>query len=540
MPVAFQAAGAPVESTSGNVTPAWPTHLAGDIGLLLVESGGWWAQLLTLSGWQRVPGAPQKAGLETQTSNVYLDVWWKRAASGAEAGPTIVFVRDRLRAMIVTFRGAPSTNRPFTASEGGSASASTTLNTPGVTTVDSGQLVVSIVANSTFSNSAQLSGWANGDLTGLTEVVDTNSAVGDGSGFSVVVGTRATPGIVGGTNASLATSSAVAMLTIAFTPQTQPTDKKPWIAKIGTPVERATAGTIAPAWPEHAAGDIGILVIESGAWPVTVPTPSGFTQLAISPVTAGVSNTSPATSQAVYWKRATGGAEAAPIIDFNADHVRAFIFTVKNAKASGDPFDAADFLVTTAATTSMNYPSVTTNSPDELVILLGSHSIDSTSPDHLATPTNANLESVAEVFQRASSIGNGSGIIISSGIKKTAGATGVSASASDTSTHHTALTLTLQPSAVENVTVLDPAILNFTGQTLYHKVDYVTALAHASVTITGQVIGEAITTKYVDQLEPATLEFIPQELGIRKWFGMWERKEVAAPAVWTKQLPLEN
>lgn len=540
MPAAFQAAGAVAQSDVGNVTPAWPAHVAGDIGLLLIESGGWWAQLLALSGWQRVPGAPRRAGQETQSSNVYLDVWWKRAASGAEAAPTVQFVRNRLRAVILTVRGAAPSNRPFTAAEGDSEGVSTSVNAPSVTTTESNQLVMNIVANSTFTNTAQGSGWANGALTSLTEVFDSNAAIGDGSGFSVVTGLKATPGAVGSTTGVLATSSNKAMVTIAFTDVTQPSDKLPWIAKFGTEAERSTAGTIAPAWPEHVAGDIGILVIESGAWPVTVPTPSGFSAIANNPMSAGLSNTSPATSLSVWWKRATSGAEAAPIIDYIGDHVRALIFTIKNAPASGTPFDAIDHTSTGVASSTMDYASVTTTKPDELILLIGSHSIDSTSPDHGSEIVNAGLTNVTKVYERSSAIGNGSGIMVARGTKKVAGATGVSTSTLDTSSHNVGATLSVLPSAVENVTPVDTAHFVLTPKQVYHKVNFVTPVTTGHFALTPKNVTDSVHTHYTDVVPTAHFALTMREVTFRKRFGSWERGSEAPTTVWTKQPKLES
>ena len=88
----------------------------------------------------------------------------------------------------------------------------------GATTTVANTLVVTIVANSSDTASARTSGWTNSNLTGLTESIDNNTNNGNGGGFGVATGVKATAGAYGTTTAALATSSVQARMSIALRP----------------------------------------------------------------------------------------------------------------------------------------------------------------------------------------------------------------------------------------------------------------------------------------------------------------------------------
>src|SRR5512139_1502506 len=77
----FQAAGAAVTGT-GNVTPTWPAHQAGDVALLFIEStGGDAANLSAPAGFAAVANSPQATG--GGATGTRLTVYWARATSAA-------------------------------------------------------------------------------------------------------------------------------------------------------------------------------------------------------------------------------------------------------------------------------------------------------------------------------------------------------------------------------------------------------------------------------------------------------------------------
>ena len=214
----YQAAGAVVSGT-GAITPAWPTHQSGDVALLIVESANQAISLSTPAGFAEVTNSPQGTGTAAGTAATRLAVYWKRATTSAEAQPTVADSGDHQIARIITFRGVIASGNPWDVTAGNVASsASTSVSIPGVTTTVANTLVVTIVANATDTSSARTSGWTNTNLASLTERVDSNTKSGNGGGFGVATGVKATAGATGNTTATLATSSVQGRMSIALKP----------------------------------------------------------------------------------------------------------------------------------------------------------------------------------------------------------------------------------------------------------------------------------------------------------------------------------
>jgi len=202
--------------------------------------------------------------------------------------------------------------------------------------------------------------------------------------------------------------------------------------------------TLAPPWPVHAAGDIGLLVCESvGAEPITLTTPAGFAEVTGSPVATGTALLG--TRLAVFWCRATSDAQSAPLVADPGNHVLGKIFTFRGAVASGDPFDAAAGDVKAAASTSMTWPTLTTLGADRLIILLATRDDDLAGPEW-SNYANANLTDLTERFDDGGIVGNGGGIVVVTGGKATAGAIGAT-TADVFSTVNAMLALALKPAA---------------------------------------------------------------------------------------------
>jgi len=128
---------------------------------------------------------------------------------------------DHQIARIITFRGVIASGNPWDVAVGSvAATASTAVSIPGATTTVANTLVVAIVANATDTTSARTSGWTNANLTSLTERMDNNTSSGNGGGFGVATGVKATAGAYGATTATLATSSVQGMLSFALKPAT--------------------------------------------------------------------------------------------------------------------------------------------------------------------------------------------------------------------------------------------------------------------------------------------------------------------------------
>lgn len=217
----WKAGGQVVIATSAqSLTPVWPAHQAGDIGFLILSGLGVNNYTLsTPSGFVEVTGSPQKDATVSTSSR--LQVWWCRASSSAMAPPVIADAAsdDAKVAAIVVIRGAAASGNPWDVTAGDApAAAGTAITFPGVTTTVANTLIMNILAHRVDSDAAQVSGWANADLTGLTEHFDYDSITSLGYGIAIATGVKAAAGAVSGTTATLATSATQARLTIAVKP----------------------------------------------------------------------------------------------------------------------------------------------------------------------------------------------------------------------------------------------------------------------------------------------------------------------------------
>ncbi len=214
----YQAVGSAVSGT-GAISPAWPTHQSGDVALLIVETANQAVTLSTPAGFVAVTNSPQGTGTAAGTSATRLTVFWKRATSSAEATPTVADSGDHQIARIITFRGVTASGNPWDVTAGNVASsASRTVTIPGTTTTVANSLVVAIVARANDSSSSSASSWANSNLTSLTERIDGGTTSGNGGGFAVATGVKATAGATGNTTATLSSSSVQGRMCIALKP----------------------------------------------------------------------------------------------------------------------------------------------------------------------------------------------------------------------------------------------------------------------------------------------------------------------------------
>lgn len=184
---------------AASVNVAWPTHLTGDLGLMVIETGGEGTTLTVPSGWTAVTGSPVTAVASNAGSK--LQVWYKFAASNAEANVATGDSGDHQVARIVTFRGIDPTTpfdvTPVTATK---TTASTTVTWNAITTVTDGALIVLIATRPDDSTSTTaFSNPVNSNLTGLTERGEAGSNAGHGGGWVVVTGTKDTAGSTGTT-----------------------------------------------------------------------------------------------------------------------------------------------------------------------------------------------------------------------------------------------------------------------------------------------------------------------------------------------------
>ena len=225
----FQAAGAAVANT-GSVNVSWPVHAVGDVALLFAESRGNLA-VSTPAGFALVPNSPQTTGDSNQTR---ITVFWARATSPGMPAATVTPEGDRIYAQIITYRGVISSGNPWDVTGGGiktSGTNSVTLDI--VTTTVPDTLIVQVVSHNIQSTAAAFSAQTNANLTGIAERSDGGTDQGQGGGFAVWDGVKATPGATGNTTATV-TSSNNAFVTIALMPPPLVVAKSFSPATIGT------------------------------------------------------------------------------------------------------------------------------------------------------------------------------------------------------------------------------------------------------------------------------------------------------------------
>lgn len=212
----FQAAGT-VQSSSGQTqTVAWPTHLTNDIGLFILETSGSSSTLTPPAGWTALPGSPVVDVNTTAGSS--LQVWWKRAASSAEASIATGAPGDHLVARIVTYRGCATTGNPWDVITTGIKTAtSTTATIPSVTTTVADTKIVMIVGRPNDSSSTASFGVpVNANLTSLGKVFEVGNALGNGGGFTVCEGIKITAGSTGTTSLFKTVSTTDTYLVLAL------------------------------------------------------------------------------------------------------------------------------------------------------------------------------------------------------------------------------------------------------------------------------------------------------------------------------------
>lgn len=201
----FVAAGAPANGT-GSVSPGLPSGwAAGDKHVLLVNCKRL-ESLSTPSGWTLVDTS-------VPTGDNKLTIFERDAQSG-DAAPTVADPGDHLYAVILGFRG---TAMEITGSIAAQINTDSTAAVwPSLTTTDADQLILLAMAHGLDSTGAKASGYANANLTSLTERFDNSITSNDGGGLVAVTGLKATAGATGTTTATMSTATIMSLITLSL------------------------------------------------------------------------------------------------------------------------------------------------------------------------------------------------------------------------------------------------------------------------------------------------------------------------------------
>jgi hypothetical protein len=199
MAVVYQALGS-AQAGVASVNVSWPTHVTDDIGILVLES--FTATWTTPSGWTLLASS--------NATFTELNIYWKRATSSAEPAVATGFpgTADHVVARIVTFRGCVATGSPvLTSATSTKTVASTSWSAPSITTTTANEFVVyGVSRDNDSSNLASFSNPTNANLVSPTEIGEAGTTSGDGGGFVVGYGVKATAGATGITTGTVNSS----------------------------------------------------------------------------------------------------------------------------------------------------------------------------------------------------------------------------------------------------------------------------------------------------------------------------------------------
>lgn len=190
--VSYVGAGA-MSAGTGAIAPALPAGLlTGDLMILAVETSN--ESVTTPTGWTL--RAASGIGTAGSSAAVRLTYFWKRYVVG-DAAPNVADPGDHAVGRVFAWRNA-TLGANYDGGRAGSVGTSHSLVMSEVTSADNATMVA-LAGLNIDSNSAQLSGWADANITGLTEVVDDFSNQGNGGGIGMATGTIATAGTGFGT-----------------------------------------------------------------------------------------------------------------------------------------------------------------------------------------------------------------------------------------------------------------------------------------------------------------------------------------------------
>lgn len=175
-------------------------------------------------------------------------------------------------------------------------------------------------------------------------------------------------------------------------------------------------GTVTPAWPTHAIGDVALLLIESeelGA-AATLDTANGFSLV-------GYKGYATYNQITVYWARATSTSMSSPVVSDSGDHTSAIIITFSGVKSVGTPYSVTNN--GTQSAVALNANGLTTTK-DQCMVVWCVATEDVFVSANYSGQACSSLVSCTEFAEFGHNSGDWGNIMSAGGIKLTAGATG--------------------------------------------------------------------------------------------------------------------
>lgn len=228
----FVAAGT-ASGGNGNLTPGLPAGWAQNDIFIMVLNTDSGDTVTAPSGWAHTASSPATQSLGK------VHYLWKRAGS-SESGPTVTDPSSGswpAMAIICAFRGCVTSGNPWdVVAADTSDPTGTAITAAGPTTTVADTLCfVSVITQS--GSQILASGWANSNLTSVTERVDSSVGSSNVNNIHSATGAKATASAVGNTTATLSSSVSIKpSLTIALKPAAGGTE-----ASAGTAADTVTS-----------------------------------------------------------------------------------------------------------------------------------------------------------------------------------------------------------------------------------------------------------------------------------------------------------
>lgn len=204
----FVGASTPQDGTTAS-SISWPSgHATNDIAILVVTSAN--EAIAVPTGFtQIVMSAGQ--GTAAAVGSTRIGIFWCRATSAAMAAVSIADSGDNNHAAMVVFRGCITTGNPYEslsarATNSPTASTSLSLANANSTAGTLRTIVACVVTNRDSINNTHWSGWANANLTSVTEREDDGSSSGVGSNIGIASGNLENAGAIGTFTGTMSTS----------------------------------------------------------------------------------------------------------------------------------------------------------------------------------------------------------------------------------------------------------------------------------------------------------------------------------------------
>lgn len=216
-PATFKSVGTYANGSSGTTSVNWPTHVAGDVGLLVEVFRADATPDALSAGWTQLCDIYYS----TSSSRRRLRLSWKRAASGAETAASLGASAGGRTGVIVLYDNCVAAGTPcelIGSKTDMTSVTAVTIPSGGGPTQDASLIVPIFVPNQPSGGASLLSGvFVNADLTSITTRSEYPSP-GQNQGIYIATGNRADLGVMADTTATITSAYNVVSAAVAFYP----------------------------------------------------------------------------------------------------------------------------------------------------------------------------------------------------------------------------------------------------------------------------------------------------------------------------------